>query len=373
MKCSTQLTIHFPQESPQSCPVYLENNLLKNIALWLPDTDRNLVIITDEIVGNLYGFSFKESLEQAGYKPILLTFPAGEQHKNSQTKSFLEAGLFAQSCGRDTLILALGGGVVGDLAGFVAATYMRGIPYIQIPTTLLAMVDSAIGGKTGIDTPQGKNLIGAFWQPQAIVSDLTVLTTLSNAQWINGLMEIVKIFLTSDPDSLAFLQTHLQAILNRDPVIVQALITKAVQLKIAIIMRDTHETHERMVLNFGHTIGHALELLTDYQLLHGYAVAYGMLVESKIACLSGYLTEDHYQAIEELLQHFGIHREVLLHFDADAVIQATLLDKKKKRHAVRYVLLQQPGKVVVTDNQWVFEVSDVLVKQALESFNNQEQ
>lgn len=360
-----QISVTINPEKSKTYNIFLAENLLKDLSIWLPDNDKKLVIITDETVKKLYGLSLKRSLEQAGYETLLLAFPAGETHKNIDTKCALETQMFEQYCDRNTLILALGGGVVGDLAGFIAATYMRSIPFIQIPTTLLAMLDSSVGGKTGINTPQGKNLIGAFWQPVQVVSDISVLTTLPQEQLINGLMEAVKIFLTSDADSLQFLHKNQEAILHKDLTILQQIVERAVSLKAAIVTRDERESHERMVLNFGHTIGHALELLTNYELLHGYAVGYGMLVEARIACVAGYLDEAHYLTIEALLQGFGIHKKALQPFDIEAIVKATFLDKKKKGALVRYVLLVEPGKVVRQQDQWVIGLPETIVRESL--------
>lgn len=362
-----QISVTINNEKSKTYNIFLAENLLKDFSIWLPENDKKLVIITDETVKKLYGLSLKKNLESIGYETLLLAFPAGETHKNIHTKCALETQMFEQYCDRNTLILALGGGVVGDLAGFIAATYMRGIPFIQMPTTLLAMLDSSVGGKTGINTPQGKNLVGAFWQPIQVVSDISVLTTLPQEQLINGLMEAVKIFLTSDADSLQFLQKNQEAILHKDLTILQQIVERAVRLKAAIVMRDERESHERMVLNFGHTIGHALELLTNYELLHGYAVGYGILVEARIACEAGYLDEAHYLTIEKLLQGFGIHKKALQDFDIEAIIKATFMDKKKKGVLVRYVLLVEPGKVITQDNQWVVAMSESVVRKALHS------
>ncbi len=369
---SAQLDVLISGTTATSYSIRIGTDLLKELLTMLPKNKRMAVIITDHIVKKHYAISIERSLKQAGYKTLLLSCPAGEQSKNGRTKSRLEEKMLAQGCDRDTLILALGGGVVGDLAGFIAATFMRGIAYIQIPTTLLAMLDSSVGGKTGIDTPQGKNLIGAFWQPSAVIADVNCLRTLSKKQMINGLIEALKMFLISDKDSLTFLEENLAVILSdipnsssrtRDDVLIN-LIHRAVKMKADIVAHDEREQHQRAILNFGHTIGHAIEHLTQYQCLHGYAVALGILVEAKIAQLMGHLHVTHYLYIKTLLQKLDITLHELKCFDVDALIKSTQLDKKKRDGLVRYVLLTGLGTVYEHDGQFVHPVDDVLVKRA---------
>lgn len=347
-----------------SYPIWIGSGLLENIALWMPKISSTLVIITDEHVSKHYALAFEQALKSEGYHTLLLSFPAGEKAKNRVTKSNLEEKMLAHSCDRDTVILALGGGVVGDLAGFVAATYMRGIAYIQMPTTLLAMLDSSVGGKTGIDTPQGKNLIGAFWQPIAVILDLNCLKTLNQEHLINGLIEAIKIFLTSDFKSLNDLEENLNLILSCNEKALSNLLCQAVTLKATMVMQDEREQGQRAVLNFGHTIGHALEKLSDYQVLHGYAVALGLLVESKIAQLMGFLEVKNFLFIQTLLQRLNITAKRLKKFDVNEVIQCTLLDKKKRAGLVRYVLLKDLGSVYAKENQFTHPVPDEVVKRA---------
>jgi len=209
-----KITIKIPAISSVNYPIFIESGLLQYPSAWLPG-DLNfsaIVIITDHTVKKLYGGDLANRLIKQGYKVLLLSFPPGEKSKSNVVKQKLEKKMFMNHCDRNTLCLALGGGVVGDLAGFVAATYMRGIAYAQIPTSLLAIVDSSIGGKTGIDTDDGKNLVGAFWQPKAVVIDLSCLKTLSHRHLVNGLVEIIKMFLTSDKQDFIFFQKNIKKI-----------------------------------------------------------------------------------------------------------------------------------------------------------------
>lgn len=360
----TQIEVTCKKVFAPSYLIWIGKGLLKNCSSWMPKNFSTVVIITDDSVEKLYASTLEATLKKDGYNTLLLSFLPGEKSKNSRLKSQLEEKMLEHGCDRDSLILALGGGVVGDLAGFIAATYMRGISYIQVPTTLLAMLDSSVGGKTGIDTKQGKNLIGAFWQPIAVISDLKCLKTLPQEHMINGLIEAIKMFLTSDVNSLNDLQKNLNLILSCDEKILSNLVRLAVAIKADIVKNDERECNQRAVLNFGHTIGHALEQLTDYQLLHGYAVALGLLVESKISQLMGLLEPKHVLFIKTLLNRLSITTHELNKFDVNAVIQRTQLDKKKRSGCVRYVLLNDLGSVYERENKFSHPVPDEMVKRA---------
>lgn len=361
----TELTMQIPANHAISYPISIAHGLLTQLpsSLLSHCQNKKIVIITDDQVNALYGKNLAAQL--ADYQPLLLTFPAGEAAKTYQTKQLLEEQMLAQQCGRDTIIIALGGGVVGDLAGFIAATYMRGIPFIQIPTTLLAMVDSSVGGKTGINTAYGKNLIGAFWQPAAVMVDPACLQTLMQDQFTCGLIEAIKMALTHHVDDFHFIRTNLAAIFAKDQHAIHQVIQRAISTKISVVSADEKENNLRMILNFGHTIGHALEKLTQYQLLHGHAVGYGILVEAKIAELQGLLSQTDYLSIESLLALCDIHRTYLAQFNDDGLIAATKNDKKAKHGDVRYILLKQIGEIYHHNHQVAHPIADNIVKQAL--------
>ncbi len=358
------IRVHLPSKKAYSYPICIGAKLLENVESYLPKCNSTVVIITDDTVKNLYATSLQQSLSQSNYKTLLLSFPAGEASKNSQTKSLLEEAMLVEACDRDSVILAVGGGVVGDVAGFIAATYMRGIAYIQVPTTLLAMLDSSVGGKTSIDTPQGKNLIGAFWQPKAVIADIACLKTLSQEHVVNGLVEAFKMFLTSDAKSLEFLDQNLDRILARDEALLSDVVRRAVSIKAEIVAQDEKDHNLRAILNLGHTIGHALEQLSEYTLLHGYAVALGLLLEAKIAQNRGYLEAQQYHYIKTVLQRLNISAALLKKFDIEAIIQKTKLDKKKRDGVVHYVLLNNLGSVYEAENQFVHAVDDEMVRSA---------
>ncbi|OGT46989.1 MAG: 3-dehydroquinate synthase [Gammaproteobacteria bacterium RIFCSPHIGHO2_12_FULL_41_15] len=344
------LTVRIPAKEPVAYPIVIGSGVLEKISAELLNQHNQIVLITDNKVKKLYGDFLCRLLKNKGYKILLLSFSSGEKFKNKKTKDILEEQMLSHSCKRHTLILALGGGVVGDLAGFIAATYMRGIPYIQIPTTLLAMVDSSVGGKTGIDTSYGKNLIGAFWQPKAVIADIQCLSTLPKKQLVNGLIEAVKIFLTCSLTDFKYLQKNIDKILNYDAATLAMLVKKSIKIKADIVQQDEREENLRMVLNFGHTMGHALELVSDYKILHGYAVAYGILLETKVAELMGLLSPKNYNIIESLMKKLGIQAVDLNKFDIGQIIQASKLDKKASAKTVNYILLKDLGVIHLGKN-----------------------
>jgi len=358
-----RINVNIPATKISTYPVWIGADLLKNLT-WIPNGYTNIVIITDNKVKKYYSKNLFNLLKQKGHQVSLLSFPSGEKYKNIRTKNTLEEQMLKSLCDRNTLILALGGGVVGDLSGFIAATYMRGIAYIQLPTTLLAMVDSSIGGKTGIDTPQGKNLIGAFWQPKAVISDITCLHTLPKKHLINGLIEALKVFLIQDAKSFNYLQNNIQAILKGDAIVLGHIVEKAAKIKIAVVQKDEKDNNLRAILNFGHTIGHALELITNYQLLHGHAVAYGILVEAKIAELMGILTAKNYLIIESFLNKLQFYSHDLKKWDINKIIQATVLDKKSNKGKINYILLKNIGAVYQNKKHYTHHVSNKFVKNA---------
>jgi len=360
-----EIIMQLPPQQARSYPIKIGKDLLLQPEKWLPVAwqHKRLVIITDDTVNSLYGEKLKHTL--SAFQPLLFSFPAGETAKHYQTQHALIEQMLKQYCTRETAILALGGGVVGDMAGFVAATYLRGIPFIQLPTTLLAMVDSSVGGKTGINTAQGKNLIGAFWQPSCVIADVNCLKTLSRAHITQGLIEAVKMFLTSDAQSFQYVNHYGATLFQQDLNVFQAIIASAVKIKAAVVMADEKEKNERMILNFGHTIGHALEKITNYAMSHGDAVALGILVEAKISQLLGLLSQDDYDSIQRLLASWDINAHSLSEMDSTQLIQATYHDKKNIADQVRYVLLSKIGEVYQDDHLFAHPVADEVVKKAL--------
>lgn len=344
--------------------IYIEQGLLEKIIDFIPSFVTTIVIITDNTVASIYANQIIVQLNSKNYKTLLFNFLEGETSKNIKTKCNIENAMLENYCDRKTLILALGGGVVGDIAGFIAATYMRGINYIQIPTTLLAMVDSSIGGKTGINTPYGKNLIGAIWQPLSVIVDTKCLSSLSKTHFVNGLIEALKIFLIYDPKNFFFLQKNLKNILNSKENYIHKIIYNAIKLKVKIISQDEQEQHIRKILNFGHTIGHAIEKISNYEILHGYAVAYGILLEAKISEKLNIFSNYEYLIIKNFLRDIGIYPYDLKKYDINQIIIYAKQDKKNINNQTQYVLLEKLGKVYNQNNIYTHLVSDEIVKAA---------
>ena len=355
-----KIIVQLPNNGKTIYNIFLGENAVSNWQSWLVKycPNKQVVIITDETVEQLYAIQFRDKLLAGGYKVLLLSIVPGEESKVHKTKEYLELEMLKAKFDRHTLLLAFGGGVVGDLSGFIAATYMRGIKYIQIPTTLLSMIDSSVGGKTSINTPYGKNLIGAFWQPQEVVMDLNMLNSLSKIQLVNGLVEALKIYLTSDAKSFSYASLNLNKILRRDYTKLQLLIRRAVRLKVAVVKADEREENLRMILNFGHTIGHAIEKLSNFQVLHGYAVGLGILVEAKIAQLMGLLSETNYKLISAVFARLGITSDMLSPFDVSEVIDAAIGDKKNQGGKIYCILLKDIGEVYTAKNGMVATAVD---------------
>lgn len=290
-------------------------------------------IITDQTVANLYGKAFCYHLQSLGYDSALFSFPAGEASKNRETKEQLEDALLEKGYSRDTTIIALGGGVVTDLAGFLASTFCRGVDLILIPTTLLAMCDAAIGGKTSVNTPQGKNMIGAFYFPKKILMDLGFLATLPEKEIFCGKVEILKAGLIADPELFYHFST----------LPLKTSIDRAIEVKRQIVAQDPYDQRIRQWLNLGHTLGHALEAASNYQNSHGEAVAMGIVLEAKISSKLGYLPQ------EVLTQIEATFPPVVLNCPYEKILQALSLDKKSKNGELRFVLLQDIACPIVTD------------------------
>jgi 3-dehydroquinate synthase len=294
-------------------------------------------VISDANVGRLYGEALLRQLSGGGGRAELFTFPAGERNKTRETWASLSDRMLAAHFGRDSAVIALGGGVVGDVAGFVAATYLRGVPWVQVPTSLLAMIDSSIGGKTGVDVPVGKNLLGAFHQPRLVLIDLDFLQTLPQGQLAAGLAEAVKHGVIADAEYFAFLEREHGAILAKDAATLERVVRRSVEIKAEVVAQDEREVGRRAILNFGHTVGHAIEATSKYEVLHGEAVAIGMVYEARLAESSRIASAGTVQRLTALLERLGLPVE---HRDApvDALIAAMYSDKKTRAGGIRVAL-----------------------------------
>jgi 3-dehydroquinate synthase len=326
-------------------------------------------IVTDSNVGPVYGGRVQSALGAS--RTLVYTIPAGEEHKTRETWASLTDALLTDEFGRDTTIVALGGGVVGDLAGFVAATYMRGVPYVQVPTSLLAMIDASVGGKTGVDTRAGKNLVGAFHQPAAVVADLSVLATLPADHLRAGLAEAIKHGVVADAayfDVVSSVASRLSARglgreLTSDAML--DLVARSVEIKADVVRRDERESGVRKTLNFGHTIGHAVELGSDFTLLHGFAVAIGMAYEAEIAERLGIAESGTAARIREASCAAGLPDVRPASIAIADIVAATHGDKKARGGQVEYALPLRVGAMADAGGRWSLPVDDDLVRAVL--------
>jgi len=296
-------------------------------------------VITDTNVGPLYGEPLAEALRQAGAKADCLLFPAGEAAKTRATAGELQDRLIELGHGRDSWIVAVGGGVVGDLAGFVAATLFRGVPYVQVPTTLLAMVDSSVGGKTGVDTEAGKNLVGAFLQPRRVLVDVGALESLPRPEVVAGMAEVIKYGVILDSALFSLLETELvDEAMAGSAAALEHIVARSCYLKGDVVAADETETGYRQILNFGHTVAHAIEAVLGYGIRHGEAVAIGMVAEARLAERLVNAPEGLAERIGKLCERAGLPTELPEGCDVDAMVEAAFRDKKVRRGGLRCAL-----------------------------------
>ena len=328
---------------------------------------RRVALISDQHVTRRYGARVAKLLGLGAHDRF--TIPAGERHKNRATWAKLTDQLLKRGFGRDTVVVALGGGVVGDLAGFVAATYMRGVPVVQVPTTLLAMVDASIGGKTGVDTRFGKNLVGAFHQPAAVVVDLAVLSTLPMEHLRAGFAEVIKHGVIADAnyfEAARDVASKWPSARARGAGLdgLLPLVTGSIGIKASVVSRDERESGLRKVLNFGHTIAHAVETATKYRVLHGHAVAIGMVAEARIAERLGVAQSGTSQAIADVCRLCGLPT-ALPGVSVATLVRLTRSDKKSRAGKVEYALPHRIGEMAGHDRGWSFPVEDTIVREVL--------
>lgn len=307
-------------------------------------------VITDECVGRLYGKKILSALKDIGLNAALIEFPAGEASKNINTVMTITGKLMEMGADRETCLIALGGGVVGDVVGFVASIFMRSIPYLQIPTTLVAQVDSSIGGKTGVDLPYGKNLVGSFYQPAAVFASLNFLETLPDKEFNNGLAEIIKYGIIDDEQMFRTLEDNMDALKAKDPKLLLNVVENCCQIKKSVVEIDEKEEGLRRILNFGHTLGHALESVSKYSITHGEGVAMGMVAAARISEKMGYLKSTEPARIEALIHQTGLPVKIPTSLDREKIIAQMKMDKKKKGDMVHFVLLKKIGMPFINGN-----------------------
>ena len=319
------------------------------------------VVISDRNVAGLYGGKLTDCLTKKGIPNFMATFPPGDRSKSRETKRKIEDTMISRGAGRDWAVVALGGGVTGDLAGFTAATYMRGIAWLNVPTSLLAMVDASIGGKTSVNTRAGKNLVGAFHQPSAVYFTIDLLKTLPGPGWLEGSAEIIKHAVITDRAYFELLEKAMPLAAGSGGRTLTRIIRRSVEIKFDIIKKDEKENNLRSILNFGHTIGHAVEAAAGYKLPHGTCVALGMVMEARISNRLGLLAPGRCERIETLVLKAGFRlpRERI---QVSRIFKAMQVDKKKKAGVVRMVLLRDIGDIATRGGQFSRQVPADIIK-----------
>ncbi|MDR2506813.1 MAG: 3-dehydroquinate synthase [Candidatus Accumulibacter sp.] len=339
------------QLAERTYPIHIGQGLLERADLMtFALRQRRVAVVTNDVVAPLYLRRFTDSLDAAGITSVKIILPDGEGNKNWQTLNRIFDELLTQHCERSTALVALGGGVTGDMAGFAAACYQRGMPFIQVPTTLLAQVDSSVGGKTAINHPRGKNMIGAFYQPSLVLADTDTLKTLPDRELRSGLAEIVKYGLIRDLPFLEWLEAHLERLLRREPDALEYAIYRSCSNKAEIVGADERETGERALLNLGHTFAHAIETGAGYGVwLHGEAVSAGCLMAAELSCRMGLMSADDAQRIEALFSRAGTPVLGPKELPPERYLDLMRNDKKVENGKIRLVLLKKPGDAFVCD------------------------
>ncbi|SJZ85945.1 3-dehydroquinate synthase [Selenihalanaerobacter shriftii] len=351
----------------RSYEIKIGAGLLANLGQSLIDLDikagTKILIITDKRVNDLYGSEINQRLEETDFEFKIIVVPEGEKSKSLNMTKVLYDEAVDFGLDRSSLIIAFGGGVIGDLAGFIAATYMRGVPFIQIPTTLLAQVDSSVGGKTAVNHEAGKNLIGAFYQPELVLIDLEVLNTLDQRDVRSGLAEVIKYGVIWDKEFFNYLQANHKEIKELDLDVLAKVIQRSCQIKAEVVAKDEKELGLRAILNYGHTIGHAIEALAGYgEYRHGEAVAIGMISAMELAYKLDMVTKEEVEAQTELINNFGLPTTINK-LRLDQIISKTKQDKKVKDGEVNFILPNSIGEVEIVSGVKNEVLTEVLAKQ----------
>lgn len=347
-------------------PIIFEESFEKLSDMWKEYelSANKICIVTDSNVESLYAQEVKKELEKVCDTCLIYAFPAGENSKNLDTVQKLYEFLIENHVGRKDMLVALGGGVVGDLTGFAAATYLRGISFVQIPTTLLSQVDSSIGGKTGVDFAQYKNMVGAFYMPKMVYMNLKTLSTLPERQFYAGMGEVLKSALIKDGMFYGWIINNLYEVYEKDPEVIRLMVYNCCNIKRQVVEKDWGETGERALLNFGHTIGHAIEKAKGFELMHGECVALGMVAASFIAYKRQLLTFDEYYEIRDMFVPFNLPITVE-DIDPQEIVALTKNDKKMENGKIKFVLLKKIGKAfidtTVTEEELLMGINEIYV------------
>ena len=332
----------------RSYPICIGDNLLEQSELLTQHIPGNsALIVSNETVAPLYMDAIEKSLSNIRFKTLVL--PDGEEHKNLNVLNSIYDTLLENRLDRNTTLIALGGGVVGDITGFAAATYQRGVNLIQIPTTLLSQVDSSVGGKTAVNHPAGKNMIGAFYQPRAVIADTSTLNTLEERQLSSGLAEVIKYGLIRDTPFLEWLESNIDSLLDRDPAALAYAIERSCRNKAEVVAADERESGQRALLNLGHTFGHAIETGMGYGVwLHGEAVASGMVMAARLSNKLGWISENDVSRVIDILERANLPIKAPEQMSADKFIQLMSLDKKVSDGVLKLILYKAVGNAVIS-------------------------
>lgn len=352
----------------RSYKIYIGSNILGQIGAELKSAgfSSKIAVISNTTVSRLYGDIAAESIKTAGLNAITVTIPDGESFKNINTVHYIYSELLKNGLDRKSGIVALGGGVVGDIAGFVASTYMRGIEYAQVPTTLLAQVDSSVGGKTGVNHKLGKNMIGTFYQPRLVWIDVDTLKTLPKREMLAGIAEVIKYGIIKDEKLFEFMEKNRDRLFDLETDSLIHIIKNSCRIKAKIVSKDERESGLRAFLNYGHTVGHAVETITQYtQFLHGEAVAIGMNIEAKISLFLGLLKDKHALKIKSLIDAYELPSEIPSEIGADSLLEPMQLDKKTVGGEMKFILPEKIGRARIQKN-----ISREIIKQACSHDNS---
>lgn len=365
-----KITVNLRKYTDDSYDIVIGKDITGNLTEFLSTKipAHSYAIITDSNVEELYGRKLYDDIKS--HLPVveIISFPAGEQNKNRHYKEMIEDIMLTNNFGRDSAVIAVGGGVVGDISGFVAATYCRGIPHIQIPTSLVACVDSSVGGKTAVDTPHGKNLIGAFHQPLKVIIDVSTLDTLPGKEMQEGMAEVIKYGVIYDSELFSIIEESIDDIYNRDMDILTEIIERSCRIKAQVVEQDEKETDLRKILNYGHTIGHAIENISSYRLSHGRAISIGMILEGMISVKLGYLGSGSAARIKKLIEKAGLPTQLTEKIDPEMVINTMKLDKKSRKGAIEMALPSDTGSMKRGSSGYGIKVDENIIREVLHSY-----
>lgn len=347
----------------RSYPIFIQTNCLDKIGadLAVRQVGKRYGIVSDDKVAALYSQRLLVAFRNAGIHADLFVFPHGEANKTLATIGNLAGHLAQAGFDRKDALIALGGGVTGDITGFLASSYMRGIPFVQVPTTLLAQVDSSVGGKTGVDIPEGKNLVGAFYQPKAVYIDPAVLKSLDRQDLLSGIAEVIKYGVIRDAAFFHFLEHNREQVLALSPSVLEQMISTCCTIKADVVERDEREGGLRRILNYGHTIGHAVEAASSFLMRHGFAVAIGMVAAAKLSAKKGLLSSEDVQRISSLIALYGLPVDVPQDLDKSTIKAYLKTDKKVLAGKVHYILPEAIGSTIITDDISTEQLNEVLL------------